>query len=283
MSKFFIKKSTYKNWDDVFSNSSEITNHTLKTGAIISKISGLINLKNPNARELKDGKAKIPVLNHLVNHPEHGPFLIDTGLDSIANKTSGGNFKGLLKSRYFKNRYFVGAEEGIDCQLERLGIKPMSVFLTHAHEHLLGLDSLPGDIEIFCGKGERDTYLWPFVYSDFFKRYNFKIFDFADAEKMPILGESVDVFQDGSFWAIATPGHTRGHTSYLINGNEKYLITGDACITEKGYMIEVETGKFSEDLEQARESFLKIMEFSRRYPQIKLIFGHESEKYRIEY
>ena len=101
---------------------------------------------------------------------------------------------------------------------------------------------------------------------------------------MPILGKCVDVFGDGSFWAVSTPGHTKGHTSYIVNGKEtKALITGDACITKRGFELGVETGKFSSNIEEGRESFLKLLEFKKQYPLLSLLFGHETDEYKIVY
>ena len=36
---------------------------------------------------------------------------------------------------------------------------------------------------------------------------------------------SVDVFGDGSFWAISVPGHTDDDIAYLINGTTPILLT----------------------------------------------------------
>ena len=45
---------------------------------------------------------------------------------------------------------------------------------------------------------------------------------------MAPLGPSVDLFGDGSLWAISVPGHTDDDVAYLINGPEPVLLTGDA-------------------------------------------------------
>ena len=43
------------------------------------------------------------------------------------------------------------------------------------------------------------------------------------------MGPSGDLLGDGSLWAISTPGHTKGHISYLINGLDgPILLTMDA-------------------------------------------------------
>jgi len=256
----------------------------LKTGIIVSKVSGLINLKNSAAKELKDRKAIIPALSHLIRHPKFGYILVDTGLDSLASKTPGGSFKGLIKSIYFKDRHIVENGEGIDEQLKDMNIELKALFLTHAHEHLSGLDSLPKNIIRVCGEGEKDTNFFPLVYSDYFKRYVFQKIDFTEAQDMPIVGRASDVFGDGSFWAISTSGHTQGHISYLVNCVDcPVLLTGDICITEKGYRMGVESGSHSEDLVKTKESFWKIKQFAEKYPYVKVVYGHEDEKFKIKY
>lgn len=102
---YLIKKSEFKDWESVFINSGPINIETLKTGVIVSKISGMINLNNVNAVKLKDGIANIPVLAHILRHEKYGDYLIDTGFDSSFSNKIGGNFKGILKRFYFKNRY----------------------------------------------------------------------------------------------------------------------------------------------------------------------------------
>ena len=283
---FPVKKSEFMEWKSVFTNSASINIETLKTGTIISKISGLINLNNINANEIEDGFAKIPVLAHVVKHDKYGDYLIDTGFDSsFANKV-GGNFKGIFKGFYFKNKYIQEKNsEGIEKQLAEKSINLKGVFLTHIHEHAAGVPSLPKEIPYVFGNGEREEGLFPLVYSNFFKnKINIQKIDFLQGQDMPILGKCVDIFGDGSFWAVSTPGHTKGHISYIINGQEqKVLITGDICITQKGFELGVETGTYSSNIEEGQKSFLKLKEFVKHYPYIKLVFGHETDEFKIEY
>jgi hypothetical protein len=50
---------------------------------------------------------------------------------------------------------------------------------------------------------------------------------------LPPFVKSVDIFGDGSLWAISSSGYSKGHGLYFINGMEdKILVTGDACNTE---------------------------------------------------
>lgn len=286
ISTYVVKKSKFKDWESVFANPTSIKIETLRTGTIASKISGILNLKNINAIQLKDGIANIPVLAHMVTHNEYGNYLIDTGFDSSFINEAGGNFKGILKKLYFKNLYIQErSSEGIEVQLKERSINLNGVFLTHIHEHASGSPSLPDEIPYIYGDGERETNFFPLVYSNFLKnKMNLQKIDFSIAQNMPILGNCVDVFGDGSFWAVSTPGHTKGHISYIINGKDtQALITGDVCVSKRGFELGVETGKYSLNLEEGRESFLKIKEFIKQYPYFKVIFGHETDEFKIEY
>ncbi len=283
---YLVEKSKFKDWEAVFANPASIKIETLTTGIIVSKISGLLNLKNINASQLKDGIANIPVLAHVVRHEKYGDYLIDTGFDSSFANEVGGNFKGILKKLYFNNRYIQErSSEGIEVQLKEKHINLNGVFLTHIHEHAAGSPSLPNEIPYVYGEGERETSFFPLVYSNFFKnKMNLQKIAFSMGQNMPILGRCVDIFGDGSFWAVSTPGHTKGHISYIINGKEtQTFITGDACISKKGFELGVETGKYSSNIEEGRDSFLKIKEFIRQYPYLKIIFGHETDEFKIEY
>ena len=283
---YLIKKSEFKDWESVFTNPKSIKIETLKTGIIVSNISGLINLNNSNAVQLKDGIANIPVLAHILRHEQYGDYLIDTGFDSSFSNEIGGNYKGILKRFYFKNRYIQeNSSEGIDKQLKEKSINLNGVFLTHIHEHASGAISLPDEIPFIYGDGESETNFFPLIYSDFLKnKKNLQKIDFSTGQSMPILGNCLDIFGDGSFWAVSTPGHTKGHTSYIINGKEtQTLIIGDICVSRKGFELGVETGKYSSNIEEGRKSFLKIKEFMKQYPYLKIIFGHETDEFKIEY
>lgn len=283
---YLVKKSQFNDWEYIFANPSSIKIETLKTGIIVSKMSGLLNLKNINASELKDGIADIPVLAHIINHEKYGDYLIDTGFDSSFADEAGGNFKGILKKLYFKNRYIQEkCSDGVEVQLKEKGINLNGVFLTHIHEHASGATSLPNEIPYVYGDGERETSFFPLVYSNFLKnKTNLQKIDFSMGESMDILEKCVDIFGDGSLWAVSTPGHTKGHISYIVNGKEtQTFVTGDACISKKGLELGVETGKYSSDIKESRESFLKIKEFIKQYPHLKIIFGHETDAFKIKY
>lgn len=101
----------------------------------------------------------------------------------------------------------------------------------------------------------------------------------------PSLSDEIPyVFGDGSLWALSTPGHTKGHVSYVVNGvGKQALITGDCSISKQGFELGIESGNHSADLTEGRKSFLKLKEFADRYPFLKVLFGHETDEFHIDY
>jgi glyoxylase-like metal-dependent hydrolase (beta-lactamase superfamily II) len=97
---------------------------------------------------------------------------------------------------------------------------------------------------------------------------------------MAPLGPSVDLFGDGSFWAISVPGHTDDDIAYLINGTMPVLVTGDAShfawafkagVAPRGWN-KVGTARGYVSLEQLRA-------FGKAYPKVRVIYGHEAERF----
>ena len=86
----------------------------------------------------------------------------------------------------------------------------------------------------------------------------------------------VDVFGDGSLWAIWVPGHTPGSTAYLVRtANGPVLLTGDASHTRWGWENDVEPGTYSNDPEQSAASFRKLRAFAVAHPNLEVRVGHQ--------
>ena len=65
----------------------------------------------------------------------------------------------------------------------------------------------------------------------------------------------IDVFGDGSVWAIHVPGHSPGSTAYLVRTPRgSKLLVGDASHTRWGWENGVEPGTFSLDGPRSAES-----------------------------
>jgi glyoxylase-like metal-dependent hydrolase (beta-lactamase superfamily II) len=86
----------------------------------------------------------------------------------------------------------------------------------------------------------------------------------------------VDIFEDGSVFAIQVPGHTAGSTASLIRTTSgPVLLTGDACITRWGWEHTVEPGDFTSDHERNLKSLKNMKALVARHPEIEVRLGHQ--------
>ena len=167
-------------------------------------------------------------------------------------------------------------------ELAARGSTLRGVFFTHLHpDHVSAAASLPRGIPYVVGARESPTSKGFLFYEDALHGVgDFEEIDFSHAAAMPPLGPSVDVFGDGSVWAISTPGHTTGHVSYLVVAKTgAALITGDVSHTRWGFDHGVIPGKFN-DGEHGSElrgqgSLAQVRAFASRYPNVQVLLGHE--------
>ena len=175
----------------------------------------------------------------------------------------------------------IGSQEPdthIAAILNRENIQIQGVFLTHLHpDHTAGILDLPKDVPYVVGKDELYINFRFFMHGDHLAGIDeLHEIDFATGVDLPPLGRSVDVFGDGSLWAISSSGHSKGHVLYFINGMEdKVLVTGDACNTQYQFDSGIGPGTYSSDLEQAQDALERIKAFKERYPKVRLVFGHD--------
>jgi N-acyl homoserine lactone hydrolase len=157
------------------------------------------------------------------------------------------------------------------------------VLLTHLHaDHILGLRDLPSTTPIYVGPGDTDE-------RSFMNMLMRGVFDHALSEKAPLrvlqfkaeprgaLDGVLDVFGDGSLWAIWAPGHTPGSVAYLARTSRgPVLFTGDVSHTSWGWKHGVEPGTFSDDRAQSAASFAKLQRFAARHPGLDVRLGHQA-------
>ena len=280
---FNFEKHDLKKWDEVFNNPQQITVKSFITGYVILNRRGALNPDHPKAGVIDDELLEVPVLAHWIHHEKLGDYLIDTGLDNSYYTDPHGNMKGLLAKLFIKAKIFVDEykqtkNQNIGHYIEENEIKLNGVFFTHLHcDHIAGTRELPKNIQYVVSKGEKYHDYKPLFYGDYLKGVEtlYEI-DFKDAEDMPILGKCVDIFGDGSLWAVSTPGHTKGHISFLINAKKgPILIAGDVCFIKSSFENGVGPSSYTEDVKINQESFDKILEFKKIYPQIEVFCGHE--------
>lgn len=276
--RFSLPAPSRSSWDDVLSHPREITVEAIDTGRLHIANRLLLNMKHHSAKGLRKEKITVPVYGHLIRHATRGDHLVDAGLDVSFQRSAHGNIRGPLRKLFWPLQSFQRAGQDIASQLKARGVSLQGVFFTHLHmDHLSGIQQLPTDLRLVVGKGETHYRAWPLFHQDNFAGFDTLYeLDFDDGQELPPLGRCADVFGDGSFWAIQTPGHRRGHVSYLVNGRERVvLLTGDACDLRLGFDLGVGPGFGSHDKRRAQQSLERMRAFVHSYPQVVVFCGHE--------
>ena len=278
---FQVPEASFQNWDEILSNPQPISIAIISTGTMETSLSGIVNLEHEKAIGLDDGVINIPVNVGIIKHEEFGVHLIDAGLDASYVDCSHGTIKGLIVENFLGK----GSQEpgqNIAAILEREGIQLQGVWLTHLHpDHTAGIVDLPKDIPYVAGKGERYVNFRFIIQTDHFAGID-KLYeiDFSEGVDLPPFGKSVDIFGDGSFWAISSSGHSKGHMLFLINGiDRQVLFTGDAINIGLQFEKNIGSGTYSSDIEESQKVVEQIVTFKERYPDVILVFGHDLETY----
>ena len=267
----------YHSWDEILSHPQPITIRTNSTGIMQTTLSAIMNLEHEQAQDIEDEVIEIPVNVGIIQHQEFGAYLIDAGLDKSYVHNPHGTIRGLMVKRYLGK----GSQEPnthIAAILNQESIQLEGVFLTHLHQdHTAGIVDLPKDIPYVAGKNERYVNFRFFMQSDHLAGIDeLQEIDFAEGIDLQPLGKGIDVFGDGSLWAISSSGHSAGHVIFMINGiDEQVLFTGDACNDHYQFETGIGPGYYSSDLEDGQEVLDQIILFKERYPEVKLVYGHD--------
>ena len=245
-------------------------------------LSGLINLDNPRAADLKDRSEPIALFVHVLHHPTQGTFLIDSGVErAFAAHPDDALIHGVLGSLAHVDQ--LKTQTDMASIVEREGQPVHAVLLTHLHlDHVLGLRDVPNTVPVYVGAGDAEE-------RSFMNLFQQGVYNDALAGKAPlreihfapdpdgIFEGLYDVLGDGSLWAIAMPGHTRGSIAYVARTPKgPVLLTGDACHTAWGWQHGVEPGTFSEDRAASADSLARLQRLVARHPSIDVRLGHQA-------
>jgi len=194
---------------------------------------------------------QFPAIVGLINHPQQGYILFDTGYAK----------RFLEATNPFPERFYrwltpihLCDKENLVTQLAQLNIAVediAAIFISHFHaDHISGLLDYP-NAKFICSKnalieftrlgrikGLIKGFLPALLPSDFTKRCSF----IEDMKRVFITHKynpfdmGYDIFNDGSFLAVALPGHAAGQFGLLLECNGKsYFLIGDASWTREAY------------------------------------------------
>jgi len=246
--------------------------------------SGLIQLDDPKAKAagLKDELEEIQIYFYVIDHPEYGRYLVDTGIESTMKDNVEESPVGGMISRFLNMDKLVIHQTTREWMQKNPGtIK--GVFLTHMHvDHIMGVPDLNPDIPLFVGPEESTTRLFKNLLSrgvtdDFLEGpRTLSEINFPET-KDPSVPAVIDFFGDQSFFILSVPGHTRGSLAFVINAAEgPQLIVGDTCHTRWGWEQNVTPGAFTEDHPQNQKSLDFLKSLAQSIPGMQVHLGHQS-------
>jgi glyoxylase-like metal-dependent hydrolase (beta-lactamase superfamily II) len=231
---------------------------------------------------------RIPVPVFLVEHPGAGHLLIDTGLHpsvAVDPKQNFGRLLGMTAARGLK----MNAEEAAPAQLRARGLDATDirfVLITHMHlDHASAISEFP-DATFVLSKQEWDALAEGKVTDGYVKHqydfgFDYRTFDFdsTGTESFVAFGRSFDLFGDGSVHAVFTPGHTHGHTSYVLRLRDReVLVAGDAIYTMRTLEESALPYKMADE-HHFRRSLKEIQHYRDRTPGALIIPGHDWEAF----
>ena len=242
----------------------------------IVPLGGLLNLQHPKAiaANLTDREEPIEIYVYSLTHPEFGTYLVDSGVSTLFLEESGNPLISQIVARAMNMGQLVVQKTTADIAKELGGID--GVFLTHIHlDHIMGLTDLPPSTPVYIGPGDAAA------------KAGLNALTVGSTDRLlatqGALNEwdysqtkVLDIFGDGSVFAIHSPGHTPGATAYFVNSTAgPQLLLGDTTHTRWGWENGVEAGSFSADIPTSAQSLSWLKALARDLPQATAHPGHQ--------
>lgn len=266
-------------WARYFDDPADVKLYVMQTGSVHMSGNIHFNKKSPEFKSMPKDTRFNPVLAFLLEHPDKGLALLDTGLSASFCDNACGNF-GPLLGRVVKTR----AEKGKDAvsQLSQLGFSPADVgfvILSHLHlDHTAGLPDFKG-AEVYADAAELKAAASPLAMLEGCikaHREGINTRPFAYGSAVRPFDRVCDFFGDGSLFVVGAEGHTKGNVAVIVNAKRgPILLTFDAAHREANLETMIPP---KGDYERARRSLGNIKAFLGDYPQTRVIFGHDPDQ-----
>ncbi|MFK7862976.1 MAG: MBL fold metallo-hydrolase, partial [Pseudohongiellaceae bacterium] len=177
-------------------------------------LSGLLNLDHPlsQAAGIEDREESIDIYVYSLVHPEYGTFIVDSGVaESFADSSKNNEASWIVES--FMNMSALDVVKSTKELKQELGSID-GVLLTHIHtDHIMGLPDL-SNTRVYGGPNDAELSAFTHAFTQGTTDRLLRNVNVLEQWQFSDTG-IIDIFGDGSLWAIHTPGHTPGATAYL--------------------------------------------------------------------
>jgi N-acyl homoserine lactone hydrolase len=275
------------NWDAIFKNSTTLEVTPLVTGYAVARPNARPYLNPESLSKIDVSKEEMsPIISYWIRTANKRDILIDSGLDGSFQERPFGKLPFILRNyqRRTKTVYMQKKGQALSSYLALYNIHPEAVFFTHLHpDHVCGNLELADGIPFVFSAGENSFFYKSIAGKFFLNKKNVRTLDFKKAVRIPPFSRVIGLDGDNSIWAVATPGHTEGHVSYLLNDKESpILIVGDLSVSKDLFLRGIESSSDSgkKGIENLRKSLSEISEFKERYPNTRICFSHSEEIWR---
>lgn len=235
----------------------------------------------------------VPDYAYLIDHPQAGLILVDTGLNWEQAHEPKAYYKESLMYRLLMDEDMnrLTREQELPAQVQRVGYRCediQMVILTHLHyDHLGGLRSVP-QAKVIVSRDEwngrtgktfgfiPNTYLPSIASITAPELVSYSSGPFHNFER------SQDLLLDGSIILLPTPGHTSGSLSVFLHmGDYHLLLVGDTLYTLRHLAVDqLRAVTFSRTLRaQQISSIRRIQQLRQALPSLVIAPEHDHTDY----
>jgi N-acyl homoserine lactone hydrolase len=233
----------------------------------------------------RSGWNRYPIPVFLIEHPQVGYVLVDTGLHASVAVDPKQNLGPILGRLYTIE---MKPEQTAAAQLRALGISSDDikiVVMTHMHmDHTSAISDFT-EATYVVGEGEWSAFSAPrSTFNGYVKKHagvavEFRevVYDTRVVSSYSTFGRAFDLFGDGSIRLVYTPGHSRGHQSIILRLKDREaLLAGDA-VYALATLEHERRGLFLDDEHTWRRSLRELQLYRRENPDALVIASHDHE------
>ncbi len=241
-------------------------------GMVANTVRGTLSNKTPVCKWIK-----IPVWTIVIQHPEKGWILFDTGADRNAMKGAWPT----LKMEQFP--YYYTEKQLIENQLALIGLKPSDIktlVISHGHFDHAGNIGLFSKADIYWSKADYDAATAGLNTSTGLASGGYMRADIAAAPAESLHLVTTDFVLAPGIEVINLPGHTPGVLGLVVHlDSGTYILPSDAVYTPANYGLPVILpGSFYDNISFTK-SVEKVHELQKIY-NAKVMFSHDMDVYQ---